>query len=51
MNRALVLGSTSPFRRQLLEKLHIPFTCAAPAIDETRHQGESAAEMVQRLSL
>ncbi|MCB1639019.1 MAG: septum formation inhibitor Maf [Thiothrix sp.] len=49
--RTLVLGSTSPFRRELLGKLGLPFECAAPAIDETRHDGESAAAMVRRLAL
>jgi septum formation protein len=30
-----VLASTSPYRRQLLERLRIPFTCVAPEIDES----------------
>lgn len=47
----LILGSTSVYRRAILEKLQIPFTTAAPDIDETRQQGESAADMVLRLSL
>jgi MAF protein len=46
----LILGSTSVYRRELLAKLQIPFTSAAPDIDETRHAGESAADMVLRLS-
>lgn len=51
MTQTLVLASTSPFRREILQKLQIPFECAAPEIDETRLAGESAFEMVQRLSL
>jgi MAF protein len=49
--RTLILGSTSPYRRQLMERLHFPFSTAAPDIDETRHAGESARDMVLRLSL
>jgi predicted house-cleaning NTP pyrophosphatase (Maf/HAM1 superfamily) len=36
----LVLASTSPWRRMLLEKLGIPFECAAPTLMK-RHSGES----------
>ncbi len=50
MNQPLILGSTSIYRRALLEKLAIPFNTAAPKIDETRHADESAAAMVKRLS-
>jgi len=46
----LVLGSTSPFRRALLEKLGLPFSCAAPEVDETRHADESATALVTRLA-
>ncbi|MFP1454680.1 Maf family nucleotide pyrophosphatase [Escherichia coli] len=31
----LILASTSPWRRALLEKLQISFECAAPEVDET----------------
>lgn len=50
MSRTLVLGSTSAYRRELLERLHIPFLTAAPDIDETRPPDESAQDMVLRLS-
>jgi septum formation protein len=30
----VVLASTSPYRRQLLERLHLPFTAVSPGIDE-----------------
>jgi len=46
----LVLASTSPFRRTLLERLGIPFTTAKPCIDETRQPRETPQKMVLRLS-
>lgn len=49
--RQLILGSTSPYRRELLQRLQCPFSTAAPDIDETRHSGETARAMVLRLSL
>ncbi len=46
----LVLGSTSPFRRQLLEKLGLPFDTAAPETDETPLEGEGPEQLVARLA-
>ncbi|WP_409160081.1 Maf family protein [Pectobacterium sp. B2J-2] len=46
----IVLASTSPYRRALLDKLAIPFVCASPDIDETPHPGESAIDLVIRLA-
>jgi septum formation protein len=46
----LVLASTSPFRRELLSRLAIPFEILAPDVDETRLPGEPPEELVQRLS-
>ncbi|EPQ5624363.1 Maf family protein [Enterobacter hormaechei] len=46
----LVLASTSPYRRMLLEKLGIPFECAAPDVDETPQPGESPRHLVTRLA-
>ena len=46
----LILGSTSPFRKELLERLHIEFSCAVPDVDETPIAGESIQDMVMRLS-
>jgi starch phosphorylase len=46
----LILASTSPWRRALLEKLGIPFECAAPDIDETPQPGESPRHLVLRLA-
>ncbi|EKO3429720.1 septum formation inhibitor Maf [Vibrio fluvialis] len=49
-NYQLVLASTSPFRQQLLSKLHLPFSTATPDCDETPHDGESPQRLVQRLA-
>lgn len=47
----LVLGSTSPFRKTLLERLHIDFVCDSPYIDETPLENEPVEEMVVRLAI
>jgi MAF protein len=47
----LVLASSSPYRRELLTRLHLPFTWSAPQIDEKRHPNEDADTLVRRLSL
>lgn len=49
--RALVLGSTSVYRRALLERLRIPFTVAAPEVDEATLAGESPEQTAIRLAL
>jgi septum formation protein len=46
----LILASTSIYRKQLLERLGIPFTVAAPNVDESPLPGESAADLVGRLA-
>ncbi|EDX4823798.1 septum formation inhibitor Maf [Salmonella enterica] len=46
----LILASTSPWRRALLEKLTIPFECAAPEVDETPIQSEAPRQLVLRLA-
>ena len=46
----LILASTSTYRQTLLNKLAIPFTCAAPHIDEQPRQGETALQLVARLA-
>lgn len=48
--RALVLGSTSPYRRELLARLHIPFTVAAPQVDEAALHGETPPVLALRLA-
>ncbi|MEJ1394032.1 MAG: nucleoside triphosphate pyrophosphatase [Candidatus Sedimenticola sp. (ex Thyasira tokunagai)] len=47
----LVLGSTSPFRKALLERLAIDFTTASPDIDESVHADEAPEALVCRLAL
>lgn len=49
--RTLVLGSTSRYRRELLERLHIPFDVEAPEVDETPKSGESPRALALRLAL
>jgi MAF protein len=46
----LLLASTSVYRRALLEKTGLKFTCASPDIDETPVPGETPAALVQRLA-
>ncbi len=46
----LVLASTSPFRKALLEKLDLKFETDSPDIDETPQSDESIESMVKRLS-
>ncbi|QID17755.1 septum formation inhibitor Maf [Nitrogeniibacter mangrovi] len=46
----LVLASTSPYRRMLLERLELPFDTAAPDVDESPLPGEHPAQTAERLS-
>lgn len=46
----LILASSSPYRRALLERLRIPFDVIAPSLDETPHAGESPAATALRLA-
>lgn len=48
--RALVLGSTSVYRRELLSRLRLPFTVEPPHVDETPLAGEVPAELARRLA-
>lgn len=48
--QALVLASTSPFRRELLTRLGLGFATAAPEVDETPRRGETPDALVRRLS-
>jgi septum formation protein len=50
MPRLLVLASTSPFRRDLLARLQIPFDVAAPDTDEAALPGEQPAATAHRLA-
>jgi len=49
--KMLVLGSTSPFRKTILEKLNLPFKCAKPNINETALANETPLALVERLSI
>jgi septum formation protein len=49
-SRPLILASSSPYRRQLLERLQLPFSVVSPQIDETQMPGEKPRELVLRLS-
>ncbi|HFC8535869.1 TPA: nucleoside triphosphate pyrophosphatase [Neisseria bacilliformis] len=51
MNLPIILGSSSVFRRQQLERLGLPFQTAAPDFDETPIPGETAAETALRLAV
>ena len=47
----LVLASSSPYRRELLQRLRIPFEIISPDIDESPQPEESPEALVKRLSL
>lgn len=46
----LLLASSSVYRRELLARLQLPFTCSSPDIDESPLPGEPAIELVRRLA-
>jgi septum formation protein len=46
----LVLASTSPYRRALLERLHLAFEVVAPRVDEHPRRGETPREIALRLA-
>ena len=47
----IILASSSPFRRELLARLEIPFECISPDIDESAKVGETPQQLVERLSV
>ena len=51
MSRPLILGSTSRYRRDLLNRLQIPFEVHAPEVDETPLDGESPRALAERLAM
>lgn len=51
ISRKLILGSTSAYRRELLQRLRIPFTVEAPQVDETPTPGEQPAAIAKRLAM
>lgn len=46
----IILASSSPYRQTILKKLHIPFSCAVPNINESAVSGESISAQVERLA-
>jgi len=46
----VVLASSSPYRKMLLQRLGLPFTTFAPAVDESQHAGEVPTDLVIRLA-
>ena len=51
IQRKLILGSTSPYRRELLERLRIPFDVVAPDVDETPQSSETPKQLACRLAM
>ena len=49
--RRLILGSTSPYRRELLSRLRLPFDVVSPQVDETPLAGEAPRALALRLAL
>ena len=49
--RQLLLGSTSPYRRDLLARLRIPFEVAAPEVNETAYPNETPKQLACRLAM
>jgi septum formation protein len=47
---SLILASTSTYRRELLERLHLTFSCIAPGVDETRRADERPLALAVRLA-
>ena len=47
---SLILASSSPFRKEILMKLGVPFVTTSPDIDESRNSSESPYNLVTRLS-
>lgn len=48
--QTLVLASSSPYRRELLARLHIPFEVLSPDVDETPLPGEKPQDTALRLA-
>ena len=46
----IILASSSPFRRELLSRLHVEFESISPDIDESSQPDESPSDLVQRLA-
>lgn len=48
--QTIILASSSPYRRAVLERLGLEFRCQSPEIDETTIPGEAPGDLVHRLS-
>lgn len=46
----LILASTSPYRRELLQRLRLPFSCSKPHVDESPLPGEAPRALAARLA-
>ena len=51
LQRALILGSTSRYRRELLQRLRVPFDVVSPEVDETPLPNETPQALATRLAL
>ena len=49
--RKLVLGSSSPYRREMLARLRVEFQVASPDVDETPHANETPKQLACRLAM
>lgn len=49
--RRLILASSSPYRRQLLDRLGLEYACMSPAVDESPLAGEMPEDTARRLAL
>jgi len=47
---SLILASSSAYKKMLLQRLQIPFTCVSPNVDEVQQKGEQAHSMAARLA-
>lgn len=50
-NQKLILGSTSPYRRELLGRLRVPFDVISPEVDESPLSHETPQSLATRLAL
>lgn len=51
MQRTLILASTSRYRRELLQRLRLPFEVHSPEVDETPLPGETPEALARRLAM
>lgn len=51
MSARLILASTSRYRRELLQRLRLPFDVLSPEVDESPLPGETPVQLAQRLAL